>query len=235
MYKLISNNLIVDVVDNPIFARYSDDLHKMVPSNIATADAILGSDKKTYYALQGKPTPAGKSHWKPVSLVKITETEYKSLRDALSSYGILVNNMKVTEKVRLAKIADMKDKCSEAIISGVTVECNGGVPCHFSLTIEDQLNLADISRRISEGAPFLMYHSDGDACRLFSNEEMSKILEAVSTHRNFHTTYFNLLKYCINNMTDIEKISAIRYGDSLLSLDIPQSVKTFVKERLDGQ
>jgi hypothetical protein len=121
MYKLISNNLIVDVVDNPIFARYSDDLHKMVPSNIATADAILGSDKKTYYALQGKPTPAGKSHWKPVSLVKITETEYKSLRDALSSYGILVNNMKVTEKVRLAKIADMKEKCSEAIISGVTV------------------------------------------------------------------------------------------------------------------
>jgi hypothetical protein len=80
-----------------------------------------------------------------------------------------------------------------------------------------------------------MYHSDGDACCMFSNEEMSKILEAVSIHRNFHTTYFNLLKYCINNMTDIEKISAIRYGDSLLSLDIPQSVKTFVKERLDGQ
>jgi hypothetical protein len=235
MYKLISNNIVVDVVSKPIYARYSREARKMVPSNISTADAILGSDYKTYYALQGRTPPAEKSHWKTVSVVGIGEREYASLKQSLQQHQVIYNNKKVLTTAQDLKIAEMKIKCNEAITNGIEITTKDGIRRKFSLTIEDQINLMDISMQMSDGKTSFLYHSDGNVCEVFSADEMSKILEAVSIHRNFHTTYFNLLKYCINNMTDIEKISAIRYGDSLLSLDIPQSVKTFVKERLDGQ
>ena len=92
MYKLISNNIIVDVVSKPIYARYSGEARKMVPSNISTADAILGSDYKTYYALQGRTPPAEKSHWKTVSLVEISDREYASLKQSLQQHLVIYDN-----------------------------------------------------------------------------------------------------------------------------------------------
>lgn len=235
MYKLISNNIIVDVVSKPIYARYSREARKMVPSNISTADAILGSDYKTYYALQGKTPPAGKSHWKTVSIVKIDEREYVSLKDSLQQHLVIYENKKALTTTKNSKIAELKVKCNEAITNGVEISIRDGVRYKFSLTIEDQLNLMDISRQISNGEKSFLYHADDAVCEVFSADEMRSIIEAVTLHRTHHTTYFNLLKYCINNMTDVDKISAIQYGDSLLDLELPTPVKSIVKERLDGQ
>ena len=234
MYKIIHNNIIVDVVKELRYVKYIPEFKKVIPTSRATAHAICGSDNKTYYALQGVEIPAEKSHWKVVSFISINEEEYDFLvRELCKDYTIYANK-KELNLVRSAKISEMSSECQQQIIDGVSVLMNDGHYYKFRLTLEDQLYLLGIERDIDNGTKSILYHSTDVVCKLYTREEMLHLINVAHKHKNYHTTYFNLLKYCINNMSNTTAIEKIVYGVDLSTLDVSDDIKSIVGEKLNG-
>ena len=120
------------------------------------------------------------------------------------------------------------------IVAGTYILLSDNLYHHFKLTLEDQLNLSSIETDLKFGAKYAIYHSTDSVCEIYSSADMMKIIQGTNKHKRYHTTYFNLLKYCINNMTNIDEISAIEYGVELSSLNIPTNIKARVQEILNG-
>ena len=232
MYKIIHNNIIIDVVKNLRYVRYIPELKRLIPCGATTAQGICGSLSGTYYALQGVNLPVEKNHWKKVSYFKIDEKEYNDLKSRLGKDYILYANNVLLDVARKEKISKLSIECNDLITKGVSVLLNDGIYYNFRLTLEDQINILELEKEVKEGASEVFYHSTNNVCRTFTAEELLRLSNKASKFKKYHTTYFNLLKYCINNIYNIKEINNIEYGVDLLTLDISDGIKEEVKEKL---
>lgn len=233
MYKVIYNSTIIDVIEKPRWVKFLYNINKVTPTDRTSANGILSSDNNTIYILQGNICPEGKS-FKTVSLKQIDQSTYYELKNKLHKNENICADTHILTTVRNEKIKSLNEVCNKTITNGVNVLLSDGMYHHFKLTIEDQINLANIQHTMLTTNSNIIYHETGKVCQIYSREDMSKILRDVNNFKNHHTTYFNLLKYCINNMTDVDNINNIKYGDDLLSLNIPSKVRSIVKELQHG-
>lgn len=220
MYKILHNNLIIDVIKELKFVRYISTIKKIIPTSAISAHGIQGSKPCVYYALRGVDIPSEKSHWKVITYEPINEVEYNLLSKALNTESKIVANSYLLNKTREAKVNELKEKCEQCIFEGIELVLSDNLSHKFSLTLEDQINLNTIKLNIQNGIERHIYHENNKLCKLYSNLDMLKIIEAAEAHRTYHTTYFNLLKSCIYNMNELNHIKSIQYGDSLDNFDI---------------
>lgn len=122
-------------------------------------------------------------------------------------------------KVKESKLKALSSCCNTQIEKGI--DFNGS---HYSLTRDDQINIMSLSSDAqvamlmqTELSEPLMYHADGEECRVFASEEIMGIATLSKKYIKYHTTYFNLIKQQIMNMTSIEDILTINYGQELSS------------------
>lgn len=211
MYKIIVDNVIVDVIKKLRYVRYIPELNRTVVTSPASAQAICGSDSKTFYTESEDLLPPNKSNWKVGTYIKISEAEYNFLSNTLKTVGKVQSDFEL-QSARKSKISELSDCCKKSIIDGFTCTLSDNKEHHFRLTLEDQLNLIDLEREITNGAKEVLFHSTDNMCKMFLSEDICTVLYHASKHKQKQTTYFNLLKYVINNMTDIESINKISYG-----------------------
>lgn len=115
------------------------------------------------------------------------------------------------EYVREMKIKQMSDACNKAIISGFDVVLSDGNSHHFSLTLEDQINIMDINTRKDETTPIYL-HADGEEMKTYSLGDAMLIYDEYYKTKTEHIRYFNELKSYINSLDTINDISAVYYG-----------------------
>lgn len=115
------------------------------------------------------------------------------------------------ESIIKTKIKELSIKCNEAITSGIDINNS-----HYSLTLEDQVNISELKNNAKDGISLLKYHADGEGCRVFSTEEILNLYNAALIHKNYHLTYFNVLKEYVQSLTDIDEINTIKYGQELV-------------------
>ena len=214
MYKLIYNNLVIDVVKKPKYLRYLTKSGRTVLTNKTSAHCIMGSNNKDIYLLQGVNRPEGKD-WKEVTVVAITENEYNSLIKLLASDQAIYADKNQLKHVQNEKISELNTICRNTIIEGVSVLFSDKKYHKFELTIEDQLNLMTIESEIKAGAKKILYHEKNKVCQMYLASDIQLLIDAVHKHKAYHTTYFNLLKNYIYSLHDIEKIREIEYGIEL--------------------
>ena len=131
------------------------------------------------------------------------------------------------EFVRAAKLRAMSNTCRTTIESGFDLELRGEIH-HFSLDTQDQLNLISLSV-MAQTQTLIPYHADGESCIFYTNEEINEIVDAATSFKIYHTTYYNALKNYINSLETIEEIEQIAYG-----IEIREEYKTDVLKMLDG-
>lgn len=126
------------------------------------------------------------------------------------------------------KINEMSKACQEAITNGVDVTLKEAtateeaVVKHFDYTLEDQSNLSNIFNSlvmggITTGYP---YHAKGEACVMYSTEDLLKIVMALNANSTYHQTYFNQLKAYLSTFngaddTQEEIFNVFYYGMEL--------------------
>lgn len=134
------------------------------------------------------------------------------------------------EKVKLQKIYNMNRICRLIIERGIDVNNK-----HYSLTLTDQLNLMKIrSTLIDNTVTSILYHADGENCRIYSIDEIREIISSSDAWIKYHTTYFNILRDQINQLIDVDAVIAVQYGmdldnihQEMLNTLIPNSQITF--------
>ncbi len=125
------------------------------------------------------------------------------------------------DNARSAKLNEVNKACQAAIQAGVDINTSKGIK-HFSLTLEDQVNIDCLARRIdkammeqsqlinfSKGVP---YHADGEFCDFWSLEDFAKIEAAATAHKLYHQTYCNYLRQYIQSLSSLDEINTVKYG-----------------------
>lgn len=133
------------------------------------------------------------------------------------------------DEAREDKIAAMSAACNAAITGGVDVELSDGNTYHYSLTLEDQLNMMNIQAMVASGAESVPYHADGEECRYYSAADFAAIADAATAWKLYQESYFNSLRGYIQSMTTVEEIEAVTYG-----MEIPTEYQTDVLRDLIG-
>ena len=230
MYKVIHDDYVVDLLTNVTYVKFLKGTSKRTITDRTNADGIIGSDKKTVYVLQGRKAPEG-CNYKVVTLHEISEHEYDHLVSLLLiTPGVVIANPNSLRDIRETKIQELSAQCHDNIIRGVQVLLSDGFYHHFSLSLEDQVNLLAIEQQIKDGAKNILYHEAGCVARIYSYRDMKTIIDVVNAHKERHQLYFNLVKYCINNMYNREDIEKISYGDDVFSLNVTSDVRKIVEE-----
>lgn len=115
------------------------------------------------------------------------------------------------EQEKTKKIAEMMACCQNIISTGIDYNEE-----HYRLNTTDQINLTSLGALAQQGKS-VPYHADGQICRIYSSEEMLGLVQAATQFIIYNTTYFNLLKHTILDMTDIEEVKQVEYGTELSS------------------
>ena len=122
-------------------------------------------------------------------------------------------------------IRSMSEACHTAIINGITIG-----EAHYSLELEDQLNLTNLQAMIMAGATSVPYHADGEECKMYTVEEFATIGNMATLWKTFHESYFNSLREYIKSLQDVSAIWEVRYG-----MEIPVEYQTDVLKTLIAQ
>lgn len=134
------------------------------------------------------------------------------------------------EELQMAKRREVSTACEQMIYKGINVTLADGSVEHYSLTIEDQLNLFGKLSQISAGAQQLEYHADGQPCRYYTATDMQTIIQAAMWHVSYHTTYCNALNIWIAGCQTIEEVQAISYGSDVPLEYQSEVLKTYLVE-----
>lgn len=209
-YKLlnIDHNQLIDVAESPSFYQQSAASAQITPCSPSIANAV--SMNGHFYKLQGPNTSGGAQY----AIQPITEEEYNILKSTLTHEKPAVTPF--LARVRERKIKELCEACSAAITAGISLNINN-VKHSFTFTQEDQLNIGRLMNiQLANNASNVLYHSTGNKVQYYTAKDFAKLYKAMNRHINYHTTYFNLLKNCINTMYNPAEIKSIKYGDPLI-------------------
>ena len=201
---------------------------------------ILTSDEESAQFLQIRDTlfrddwfaPVGedKLEYTAVKITVIEEDEYDALLQAIetgedikgSEDSSLDNNPAednnditddgTIEYVRKMKLKALSAACNKIITDGFNTELSDGDVHHFSLTVQDQLNLITLSSMVASGKTVIPYHADGELCKGYSPEDIMTIITAATEFKTYHTTYYNSLKAYVMSLDNVADIGAVEYG-----------------------
>ena len=229
MFKVIYNDIVIDLIETVKWVRCLKKSKQIVNTDKSSAHGFYGSDNKTVYILEGKYCPPDKD-FKVVKLQPITSEEYKELYDKLLNKVLIQANLVKLREAKEAKIAELSQICNQTIIDGVSVLFNDGYYHNFRLTVEDQINIEALRSQVEAGATKLLYHETNKVVQLFDADDVKRLIHETNRHRLYHTTYFNILKHCINNMYNIEEVNRVKYGDSIDLFNVSDDIKQLLKE-----
>ncbi len=222
MYKIVQNNKVIDVVKYPQFVSFLTSGH-IAMTDKTSAEGIVGSDAKTVYSF------IPQTGYPIVTVDEIDLKELERLQSLLGSGNEICADSSVlidAKRIALRKISNL---CKSNIVAGFSVVLADGMTYDFKLTTEDQLNLMSIEGQLNAGVETFIYHATNQPCRVFSRDEMLKVIKAFRRHITYHTTYFNVAKQYINSLVDIEKIADFTYGDDISAYTDDRVIKQIIK------
>ena len=163
-----------------------------------------------------------------VTLHEISEEEFTRLNDLVNSDKQVIDEAALIN-AKTAKISELSDLCNRYIVNGFTIRLSDHNSYNFRLTTEDQLNLMAIENQLNSGENTFIYHATNEPCKVFSREDMSKVINHFKRYTLYHTTYFNVAKHYINSLKDVDKVTKFAYGDDVSEIIKDKAIKKILK------
>lgn len=91
-FKIIYNNLVIDILDSIQYVRWLKRGQKFVRTEMTSAHGILASDNLNIYHVDGMPEFDGVKNYKTVRMVEITKEEYDKLNSMIVKGDVVYSN-----------------------------------------------------------------------------------------------------------------------------------------------
>ena len=219
MYKILYNNITIDVLKKPVYCKYLNSGRKL-RTDKTSANCIVSSNGEQVYHIVGTPSlPEG---YKSVEIVPIQKEEYDYLCSLITKGEPLDVDL---VKARKEKIAEMSAMSEQAIYAGTDITLSDGKTYHFSLTGHDQTKIGFLATAAqtaqmleSMGVPTnetgkdYPWHADGGDCIFYSRQDMITIGTVMQNYITYHNSYFHALRNYIEQMNNPLEITEIQYG-----------------------
>lgn len=232
-FKVIQNGAFIGAVTDQSFARYSATSGVVHICNAIEGQYLFLNDKFYRDDWMLPVDPKSYVDYEMATVVSISEKEYDILVDPTKDQPEPINVKQLintepeavehipsesetatVEFVRERKLKELSEVCRVTIENGFSLVLSDGASHHFSMTIQDQINLADLQRAVDSGND-AVYHADGELMQFYSKEDAQDILLGANKWRTYNLVLFNSLKNWINSITDIEQIAAIAYDSEI--------------------
>lgn len=151
----------------------------------------------------------------------------ESVKADFSIFWAVAGGEEPLNTIKANKTTEMSAACRAAIVAGFDVTLSDGKDHHFSLTVEDQLNLNALFGLLATGAEQVPYHADGETCMYFTAADMQTVVQEATAHKTYHESYFNSLKAYIASKRTAASVHAIEYGT-----EIPEQYQSDVLKTL---
>lgn len=217
MFKVLANNTVVGVINEPSYVRYQVRNGKLISCDELYAQGVISDDGSTVWHLENRAV-IPLDGFTTVTLVEIEEEEYNILKESLEANKVVVEpTLSENEQITLdfvvaSKISQMKQQCSDTIINGLDIKLSDGNTYHFDLTLEDQVNILALKNELDSDAEQFSYHYAGGLCKYFTREDITTIINESEKFKNYHLVYFNSLKNYITKLKTISEVNDIVYG-----------------------
>ena len=138
-------------------------------------------------------------------VIRIEEDEYNCLFAAIESndeikfaddpvveYEPVVDEVEelTIDYIRSAKLAELKHECNKAITEGFDMKLSDGETRHFTLSVDDQINLLT---------------------QAYFNEDMQAVIVAMNNFKVKHMNHLKELEEYVNSLTSIAEINKVSY------------------------
>lgn len=222
-YKIKVNNTLDVITSNNFFI---DNGNQLLASNEVLGQYVEynGALYRDYWMA---PILSDKYQFRMIDIQQITQEEYFAFKQAQHS-NEAINEIieeevieeptvieptvpdEFIEYIKFGKLKEMSNACARTIEEGFDLEIRGETK-HFSLTIQDQLNLMNLNL-MAQTQNLIPYHADGEECTFYTPDEIKEIISTATNFKNYQLAYNNALKIYINALDNIEDIAAIEYG-----------------------
>lgn len=229
-YKFISNGNVIDAVADPSWVT-QDVRGNIVLCDISDAIGVVSSDMLNILHISGE-REFSTGEYDDVAIADINEDEYEELKVLLNLGANIPNDSgdvswdepedepeeivdATLEEVKQRHIQKLSNDCQQVIYAGIDVTLSDNLEHHFDLQIEDQLNLLTLTSLVASGEQAIPYHASNELCVFYSPEDITKIVEAATAFKIYHTSYFNSLKNWVLSLDTIAEVGAVSYGDAI--------------------
>ena len=226
-FKVINDDKIIGVVTEVDFCRYQTKHGVILLTDIDHGEFVM-LNEVLYRDNWLKLPPVTTIDYVEAKITRIEQDEYDALAEALKTEEEIVVKEEPEEPVELEiqpedtttidyiidmKVKEMRRECHNVITNGVDVQLSDGNTYHFSMAIEDQINLQNlVIRAQSNENDSFPWHDDNGLCKFYSSADILLIYNEFEELKTYHTTYFNSLKHYILSLTDINDVKEIQYG-----------------------
>lgn len=221
MYKIIYNDIIIDVMKSPLYCKYLTKTGRKLRTDRVSANCIISSDGSETYHLIGK-SPVLPDTYKSVELIPIDKEEYDYLNSLVVQGEPIEYDL---QEVRNKKIAKMSSISEQIIHAGTDITLSDGKTYHFSFSDQDQFQIGFLAtsaktaqmleamgQPTNETGQDYPWHSDGGDCIFYSREDMIAIGTAMQNYITYHNSYFHALRNYIQSLNNPLVITEITYG-----------------------
>lgn len=105
MYKLVSNNMVVDLLSTVCYVRYLPSQSRLIITDRQSANGVMGSDKDTLFHLDGTPNTF-EDTVETVRVVEITNEEY----DKLNAEFVFQSQKQASLESEVSELKSMVEK-----------------------------------------------------------------------------------------------------------------------------
>ena len=210
-YKIIKNKEFIGVGTTLNLRRFQTK-HQIILICDETQVQYIQLDDVLYRANWMWPEVTDSVKYEIADVIRIEKDEYDLLLKAVeANEEIVIEEEPVVEPepvivenptidyVRSSKISELKHDCNKAITNGIDVKLSDGETRHFSMSLEDQINLLTMA-----------YLSDES---VYSAVDMKTIVAETNAFKNCHIAKFKQLKDRVNSLNTIEEVAAVNYQE----------------------
>jgi len=236
-FKVIKDGKFIGAVTEQSFARYSEQSGRVHVCQAIDGQYVIVGDRYFHDSWMLPVNPKSYMNYEEAVVVSIKKKEYDILTAGAEepaknetveipaediSKKVSETDEITVEFVRDKKLKELSGCCEKAIEDGFSLVLSDGASHHFSMTIEDQINLAGLQRALDSNED-PVYHADGELMQFYSQEDAQDILVGASKWRTYNQALYNSLKNWIGHLTDINQINDIKYDS-----DIPEEYCSLV-------
>ena len=210
-YKVIKNKEFIGVGTTLNLRRFQNKHQIMLICNESQVQYIQLGDV-LYRANWMWPEITDSVKYEIADVIRIEKDEYDLLLKAVETNEeiaieedpiveietVVVENPTI-DYVRSSKISELKRDCNKAITNGVDIKLSDGETRHFSMSLEDQINLLTMAYLADES--------------VYSADDMKTIIAETNAFKNSHIAKFKKLKDRVNSLNTIQEVSAVNYQE----------------------
>lgn len=210
-YKIIKNKEFIGVGTTLNLRRFQNK-HKIILICDETQVQYIQLGDILYRANWMWPEITDSVQYEIADVIRIEKDEYDLLLHAVeTNEEIVIEEEPVVEienvtvenptidYVRASKISELKHDCNKAITNGVDIKLSDGETRHFSMSLEDQINLLTMAYLADES--------------VYSTKDMKTIITETNAFKNSHIAKCKQLESRVNSLNTIQEIFAVHYQE----------------------